>query len=366
VNILFVVEHYYPYIGGVEKLFKNLADKLVSRGHRVRVITTRFNPSLSRFEIIDGVEVYRVTSNRFIFSILGVFKVYKLSKGFDIFHTSSYNAAFPSFIAAFLRRKKAIITFHEVWGQLWFTLPFLYLPSRFIFWVYEQIIVRLPFYRFLAVSQFTAQRLARYVKQDRIVTIHNGVVYPDTLPYKPVDGHEFQFIYFGRIGVSKGLDLIIKASARLINRGVNMHLTLVIPRIPVYFYVKVIHLLKKNKIHDKVTIKHNLSDSEMKSELLASNAVLVPSYSEGFCFAAVESIALGIPIISSGRGALKEVVSGTFIEMEEHSVTGLEKAMEKAINNQWNTTEIRKFDLERQVDEYINLYNDLAKYLKPS
>ena len=351
-NILFVVEHYHPYIGGVEKLFKNLAEKLAERGHRVRVITTKFHPSLQQHEMINGVEVYRFTSNRFIFSLIGVFKVYKYSKGFDIFHTSSYNAAFPSFIASTLRRKKAIITFHEIWGKLWFTLPFLYFPSRFIFWTYEQTIVRLPFYQFLAVSEFTRDRLKSYVNEKKIITIHNGIEYPPLITRTNPNNKAFTFTYFGRIGVSKGIDLVIKAAARLINQDENIHLKLIIPRIPVYFYIKVIHLLKKTGIHDQVTIMHHLPQEELEFELNHSNCVLIPSYSEGFCFAAVECISMGIPIISSGKGALKEVVSGTFIEMEEQSVKGLEEAMVKALKNKWTYTDVKKFDIIQLVEVY--------------
>lgn len=362
-NILFVIEHYPPYIGGVEKLFSSLAGKLVERGHNVRVITTRFHPSLPRHEVMEGVEVFRVTSNRFIFSLVGVFQVYKLSKGFDLFHTSSYNAAFPSFIASLLRRKKAIITFHELWGKLWFTLPFLYFPSRFIFWTYEQSIIRLPFHKFIGVSEFTSGRLRKIVPAGRVFTIYNGISY-DVMPtFTGLGNKEFTFIYFGRIGVSKGIDLIIKASAMLAQQGVKHHLKLIIPQIPVYFYVKVIRLLKRKGIYDDVTIVHHLPEQELQRELLSSDCVLIPSYSEGFCFAAVEAAAMGLPIISSGRGALSEVVSGTFIEMEEQSARGLAGAMQKAMRGEWRRTDLKQFDLSKQVDEYLNLYSEIAEEL---
>jgi glycosyltransferase involved in cell wall biosynthesis len=45
-KILFVLEHYPPYIGGAETLFGLLADQLVKHGHKVRVITTRFRSNL--------------------------------------------------------------------------------------------------------------------------------------------------------------------------------------------------------------------------------------------------------------------------------------------------------------------------------
>ena len=38
-KILFVTDYYYPHIGGVEKLFKSLAESLVEKGNKVSVIT---------------------------------------------------------------------------------------------------------------------------------------------------------------------------------------------------------------------------------------------------------------------------------------------------------------------------------------
>ena len=38
-KILFVLENFYPNIGGVETLFKSLTEQLVREGHEVMVIT---------------------------------------------------------------------------------------------------------------------------------------------------------------------------------------------------------------------------------------------------------------------------------------------------------------------------------------
>ena len=40
-KILFVLENYIPHIGGVEVVFKNLAEGLVKLGHDVFLITHR-------------------------------------------------------------------------------------------------------------------------------------------------------------------------------------------------------------------------------------------------------------------------------------------------------------------------------------
>ena len=60
----------------------------------------------------------------------------------------------------------------------------------------------------------------------------------------------------------------------------------------------------------------------------------MPSYSEGFCFTAAEAVAMKIPLIHSGKGALKEVVAGKQLTMEEFSAQGLAQAMKKAMKGE--------------------------------
>ena len=79
------------------------------------------------------------------------------------------------------------------------------------------------------------------------------------------------------------------------------------------------------------------------------------------CFAAAEAVAMHIPVISSGKGSLPEVVSGQHIEFSPYTDKGLEAAMKSAMNGKWNkTTGVRKFTLEDSVSEYIKLYTQIT------
>ena len=139
-KILFILELYYPNIGGIEKLFKSLAEKLVEQGYEVTVITTRFRKDLPVREEINGVHIKRLRmSSRFLFTFFGVFSMLKEARHCDIIHTTSYNAAFPARIAGWITGKKVIITFHEVWGKLWFRLPYTNSISKILYYTYEKL-----------------------------------------------------------------------------------------------------------------------------------------------------------------------------------------------------------------------------------
>lgn len=66
----------------------------------------------------------------------------------------------------------------------------------------------------------------------------------------------------------------------------------------------------KARTHSASDILHlkDLTDMERRALLLHASLVLVPSLSEGFGLVALEAVQAGVPVVTSGRGALVEVV----------------------------------------------------------
>jgi glycosyltransferase involved in cell wall biosynthesis len=356
-KILFILELYYPNIGGIEKLFKALAEELVKEGNEVRVITTRFRKDLPKREILNGVKIKRLSiSSRFLFTFFGIFGMIKEARQCDIIHTTSYNAAFPARLAGWFTLKKVIITFHEVWGKLWFRLPYQHPLNKRLYYFYEQFILRLGFHRFIAVSDFTARCLKENgIKEKKIVRIYNGLDYDQYSPENYKEPKNFVATYFGRLGSSKGLDLIMGAVPSFLEKHPDAHLKMIIPKVPTAFYKKIIKQLAVIP-KERYSLMHNLSLKDLYHELQHSSCVMIPSYSEGFCFAAAECIALGVPLISSGKGALKEVVSGKYIVMNSQDAKGLQDALEIAYLGKWTESPVKEFHFADTVKEYLKLY----------
>lgn len=59
-RILTVLTYYRPHTSGLTIYAERLARALAQRGHRVTVMTTQYDPSLPREEMMDGVKVLRV------------------------------------------------------------------------------------------------------------------------------------------------------------------------------------------------------------------------------------------------------------------------------------------------------------------
>lgn len=365
-KILFFLEHYYPKIGGVETLFKSLAEALVGKGYQVTVLTTRTSREMPRKEEVNGVEIIRFSFyNRYFFTFLAFFPALKYIRNADLVLTTSYNAGLPAFLSAKLLRKKVIITFHEAWGNLWFRLPWMSAPARFLHYLFEQLLLKLPFDTFIAVSNSTAHRLQESgVSEKRIKVIYNGIDYrafPGRKPEEAPTASPFIYTYFGRLGISKGLDILLEAAARLKTDLPDSRLKLIIPKEPEGFYKKIGKEIKGRGLEGHILLMHHLPFSELQKELKASHCIVIPSYSEGFCFAAVEAIALGIPLISSDQGALKEVVSGKYIKMRSLSSEALVVALKRAAEGDWEESPVKRFALSETVEKYLTVLEGLSR-----
>lgn len=362
-KILFILEYYYPNIGGVEKLFKDLTENLAAQGHEILVITTQFDKKLPTSETIHGVHVKRLKlTNRFLFTFFSVFKILPLAKKYDFIHTTSYNAAFPAWMVAKLFRKKSIITFHEVWGDLWNELPYLSFFQKKLYSVYESFILKLNFDFYIAVSDFTKSKLIESgIPENKIRRIYNGININDYQTKSEASNGPFTFTYFGRLGVSKGLNIILPAAKQFIVNHPESIFKCIIPKIPQALFLEIISEIKRLEFGNKICLYHSLSFDDLKTEIKTSSCILIPSYSEGFCYAAVESKALKTPIISSGRGSLCETVTGKHIIMDSLDVNGLKNALEKAYMNNWSFVPEKEFLLKESIEHYLNFYQGLLE-----
>lgn len=369
-RVLLVLEYYYPNIGGVETLFKALAEDLVKKGVKVTVLTNKFRRDLPSKEVLEGVEIIRVPFfNRYIFTILGSIPAWWLSLKHDVIHTTSYNAGIPAYFAGLFSRRKVLITFHEAWGELWYKLPFM---SKFMQWghhTFERILLNLAFHKFIAVSGSTKKMLMNEgIDEDRIIQIYNGMDYSEFDAYKEMraervkhpNQEEFTFIYYGRLGISKGLDILLKAIKQLKEIGDDFQIHIVIPTEPKAMYDRIMSSVQEYDISSHITFHHNLKREDLFSLIISSDCTVVPSYSEGFGYTALESVALGMPVIVSPNGSLPEVISGKHIVMESFDANGLVSAMQAAKRGEYNIRINQEFTLEKSVNAYLDMYKSLA------
>jgi glycosyltransferase involved in cell wall biosynthesis len=355
-KIVFAVEHFRPYVGGVEQLFGSLADALVAQGHEVVVVTSRYRPDLHKIEISGKLKILRTGRNRFWFTFLSVFSLLREAKHTDLVHTTSYNAALPAWLAARLCRKPVVVTFHEFWGKLWFTLPYMNRFQRPLFYLFEQLLIRLNFNVFVGVSNHTTTMLLRNTRKE-VIRIYNGLNYNEFAERgSNKTNTAFTFAFFGRAGSSKGLDMLLPAAEEYMDLDSEARFCLIVPRHNTDAFIHTERMINSFRHKERLEVFHHLDRSAVFEKIQQADCVVIPSYNEGFCFAAAEAVALGIPVISSGRGALPEVVSGKFIHLSSLGIPQLVDALHRAKQGMWQEKPNVQFHLDDTVKEYLELY----------
>lgn len=360
-KILYVSDYFYPHLGGVEKLFEQLSVSLVQQKHEVNYITWRYDKKLPAFEVYKGINIQRVYApGRILFPFFALPMIVRLAKHSCLIHTSTYSSAIGAWIAAKIAGRKTVLTVHEVWNKQWLDLPFLSLFEKWFFRKLERLMFKFSFSHYVAVSESTYKALVNIgVNASRISRIYNGIDH--NLPkWKRLDGI-FNFVFFGRAGVSKGIDILIGAANRMVQLNGNVRFTFCVSKQDKRVLDWLSNNLKNSEMGESFCLKLNLPHSDLLSELMKAHCVVIPSFNEGFGFTAVEASAMGIPIISSGRGALSEVVSGHVIEMEAYSVDALIGAMQKAISDEFDFISPKTFPVEKFVEQHVGLYKALVE-----
>jgi len=371
-KILFVLENYIPHVGGVEILFKNLCEGLAKSGNDISVATHRLKGT-KKFEVINGVNVYRINclQSRYLFTFLSIPTVLKLANKADLIQTTTFNAAFPAWLASKITGKKCVITIMEVWIGQWTKLTEMNWISAKIHDFLERRIYTLNFDKYIAISQSTKKQLIQIgKKQEKIEVIYPGVDYKHWDSQKH-DGQKtrkklaleknFVYLFTGRPGVSKGLEYLIRAVPLISKKIHNSKLLAIISKDKAYKkrYTQILKLIKKLNVEDKIIIHDPVSYKELPAYVKAADCVVVPSLSEGFGYCAAEASAMNVPVITSDTTSLPEVVSRRYVLVKPKNPGSIAEGVEKVYNKKTNKTKLKKFKTEENVKKYLKIYDDL-------
>ncbi len=372
-RILFVIEYYHPYIGGAEYIFKQLAEKLASRGHSVKVVTTHLKDT-DYSEILNGVEIERVKvpafADRIFFGVLGILKMLKNSRSFDIIHTTPYTAAPAAFLAAKLTRRPIVYTSLEVIGNRWKDVEKNSLVAR-IYKAVERFVVKLPYDWHASISEATQRDTeAVGVKASKTSVIYPGV---DDLYIKEnlssngqmrkthkIAADDFVYLYFGRPGITKGVEYLIRAAELIQQDNGKAHLALVLAEEPRAEYLRMRHMVEESRVSDHIHLVEATHDRrKIANYILSADCVVVPSITEGFGLTTAEACALNIPVVATHVGSIPEVISGRHLLIKPGSPEAISRAVLRIQQGDWEQTPKKIFSWDRMVSEYEDVYREL-------
>lgn len=168
--------------------------------------------------------------------------------------------------------------------------------------------------RVVAVSEYTKQIIVRYygIPESKIHVVHNGVEEPT----KPAEGglcrmRSFKqsgyniVLFLGRLTLQKGPDYFLRAAQRALLR--NPKLLFVVSGSG-DMEARVLELAAQLGISRHVLFTGFLSGLDRSEMYAAADLFVMPSVSEPFGIAPLESMQLGTPVLISKQSGVSEVV----------------------------------------------------------
>lgn len=343
-KIAIVSDSVYPYnMGGKEKRLHDITTRLAADGHDVTIYCMKWWEG-EKTITQDGVTLYAISpyyplySNERrsikegIFFALHCLKL--IGRSFDVIEIDHipHLVLFTMKVVCVLKRKKMIVTWHEVWG-LSYWQKYLGTVKGFIAYSIEKITVMLPDI-IASVSEHTTNDLRTILGSKKtIVTIPNGLNL-EVIKSAEMSKQASDIIFVGRLLSHKNVDVLLNAIEILKKKDPNISL-LVVGEGP-----EKENLEKLNvdlKITSNVSFLGFIEDhKELYSLIKASKVFVLPSTREGFGIAVIEANACGLPVITidNDHNGARELI----INNENGMVCALDKdtladTIEKALND---------------------------------
>ncbi len=297
-----------PQSGGAETHLHEIFGRLVTRGHQVTLLASGWRGAPSRAEL-DGIAIHR-TGRRYTFSVAAprYFARHLRGSTWDVV-VEDLNKV-PLFTPFWTGGVPVALLVHHLFGATAFREASF--PVAAATWLLERPIPRafadLPV---VAVSRSTRDDLIRRgLERTRIEVVHNGLDLGALVP--PADGERFPeptAVYLGRLKRYKGVDLVLRAVARLRGTGVPVRL-LVGGKGDHEGALKA--LAAQLDLRDAVRFLGFVTEEEKKQLLQRSWIHILASPKEGWGISCLEAAACGTPTVASDAPGLRDsVVDGT-------------------------------------------------------
>lgn len=380
-KIAFVVESYYPAIGGAERVLTDLCTGLAKLGYDVSVITVQLR-GVPPYEIVDSVKVFRYVNrlHRYLLVTALLPGILNIVKRADIIHTTTFVSSIPGFLAKVLHHKPCVITVWEILRDVYDQI--FGWPSSKLYRLAEQQIARLGFDVEVAISRYTYRRLMSLgVPEDRVRLVYPGINHQIFHPMEKDEslvrslGLEGKrcYLFSGRFSKLKGLSCLIRAAnfvrsefkdSKLIVIGVPAHRAVDESAI-VYDLVRRLNLQKH-----VCFMQVPGYDTQLLAKCKNLGDVLVaPSLSEGFSMSIMEANALGKPTVATNVGSIPEVVldGRTGLLVEPMNPRALADAILYFLENEDEARRFgrrayeysQKFRCDEMVSRYERIYQEI-------
>lgn len=217
----------------------------------------------------------------------------------------------------------------------------------------------------IAPSQFVKNEFVKFGQHaNRIVVIPHFVDPAFLQPVKTADPDKPYMLYFGRLSAEKGIDKLLE-TLYIYKPKLPLKIAGTGPLLPwIESYIK------ERGLASQVQLLGHLQTEELRGYIANASLTVVPSrVYETFGFSALESIALGTPVVAFAMGGLSEIVTpevGRLVKLDDRA--GLAAAIDEV--GGWQKSKIAdacrqlvqdKYTPDRHMDALQTVYSHLRK-----
>jgi glycosyltransferase involved in cell wall biosynthesis len=305
-RICLVYDCLFPYtVGGAERWYRNLAQRLAAEGHEVTYLTLRQWPRGERGEV-PGVKVvtagprlalYRGAGQRrilppLVFGAGVLWHLLRRGRGYDVVHTASF--PYFSLLAAGLVRRacgfRLVVDWHELWSRRYWR-EYLGGAGGRVGWAVQALCLRVPQHAF-CFARLTAARLRAEGVRGEVTVLEGEYAGPLTgaapLPAEPV------VVFAGRHIPEKRAPAIVPAVGRARER---------VPELRARILGDgpergaVLAAIAREGLEDVVEAPGFVDGEVVDHDLARALCMVLPSSREGYGMVVVEASAAGTPSV---------------------------------------------------------------------
>jgi glycosyltransferase involved in cell wall biosynthesis len=388
-KILQVVPYFPPAqaFGGPVKVAYQTAKELVKRKHKVVVYTSDVKDFGSRLRVgsdnvIDGIRVHYFRN--LALTLVKKFKLFitpelvsrakKEVEKFDVIHLHEYRT-FQNIVIAHYAKKYGVPYVLQAHGSL----PRIMAKQR-LKWIYDALFgYRLlkGASRVIALSRVEAEQYKSVgVPEEKIEVIPNGIDLSEYADLPPkgcfreklgIKEEEKIVLYLGRIHRVKGLDILVKAFAKVIEGLGDVRLVVVGPDDGYLNELKA--LINGLKIEDNVLILGPLYGEDKLEAYVDADVYVLTSRYETFPMSLLEAVACGTPVILTESCGVTEYFRdkvGLVVDLNpDHLCQALlEMLLDRDRRNVFREkckTVIKQFEISKSVSKLEEVYEEIVR-----
>ena len=335
-KIVFIA-HSFEY-GGAQKCLYQFVSYCCALGIRILIIGPKYGPQVADFEKL-GVDVApisltsimtgQVRSSRIKQSlkiILDTINIAGILLKFrpELVYTNT-SVVISGAIASKLLRVRHFWHIHENYDTMQINSV---IPPKVLGWIIEKFSEKVIFVSTLAMKSLLLEG------STKTVVVHNGIDLSNFTYFKPERlGKKAVIGFVGTIAYRKGLDILFKSIALLIN-AYQIDVILEIWGEGDSQYLAFLKAMAKELNIDD-NIRFAGYSSNLSNILPKFNVLVVPSRGESFSLVVIEGMAAGVPVVATKCGGPEEIidngVDGLLVPSEDYE--SLAKAIKQVIEN---------------------------------